>query len=53
MTTAATDEDDDDETVVVVDVDPSVIVLKTATPSSLPEPGGVFAYDRLGHQRQR
>ena len=38
------DEDDDDETVVVVDVDPSVVVLKTATPSSLPEPGGEFAY---------
>ncbi len=38
-------EDEDDETVVVVDVDPSVEVVKSATPQSLPEPGGAFIYD--------
>ncbi len=37
--------DDDDATVTLTDVSPTVLVDKTATPSSLPEPGGTFTFN--------
>ncbi len=37
--------DDDDATVTLTDVAPSVLVDKTATPLSLPEPGGTFTFN--------
>ncbi|MFT3892850.1 MAG: hypothetical protein QM730_14555 [Anaerolineales bacterium] len=36
--------DTDSETVIVADVPPSVNIVKTASPLSLPEPGGVFTF---------
>ena len=40
----ATGTDDDDAVVGISGVDPTVTVLKTADPSSLPEPGGDFPF---------
>ena len=37
-------EDSDDATVDITDVEPSVTIVKTATPGSRPEPGGLFTY---------
>ena len=37
-------EDSDDATVDITDVKPTVTIVKTATPGSRPEPGGVFTY---------
>jgi uncharacterized repeat protein (TIGR01451 family) len=39
------DEDSDDATVTIVNVDPSIRVIKDATPLSMPEPGGSFRFD--------
>ncbi len=36
--------DTDDETVTVTDVAPSVTIVKSASPTTLPEPGGVFTF---------
>ena len=50
VTGTATDDDgntttdDDDATVTVLDVAPTILVTKAAAPSSLPEPGGTFAF---------
>lgn len=50
VTGTATDDDgntatdDDSATVTVVDVAPEIVVVKTAAPLSLPEPGGTFTF---------
>ena len=51
VTAAGTDDDgtpvsdDDDAVVTVTDVEPAISLTKTATPLSLPEPGGDFTFD--------
>ena len=37
--------DTDDATVTITGVPPTVVIVKTATPTSLPEPGGTFTFN--------
>ena len=41
--------DEDTETVTVTNVDPTVSITKSASPSTLPEPGGVFTFTLTIH----